>query len=380
MVDKIRVMIADDSSVVRGVLSRHINQDPGMVVIDVALNGKEAADKAGRQHPDILLLDIEMPVMDGLTALPKIVEASPATRIIMISTLIESSAKTALKALNQGAHDYIAKPTAMDSGIDAFLKELTIKIRALARKSTGGAAHSNVKTTELSQAINGSTASIVKNTQVADHAPMINLSSDFSLAPKRQIHTPKALAIGSSTGGPQALLILFGQLKGRLSHLPIFITQHMPPIFISILAQNITKASGMECREPSEGEVIQNGKIYIAPGEKHLLLSKNNDQVVAHLSDDPPENFCRPAVDPMLRSLSKVYGKNMLISILTGMGHDGMQGADIAYSNGATVIAQNEATSVVWGMPGAAARKGICSAVLPLEDMAPWIIKACGGA
>jgi two-component system chemotaxis response regulator CheB len=188
---------------------------------------------------------------------------------------------------------------------------------------------------------------------------------------------PSVLAIGSSTGGPQALLTLFETLKNKIK-LPIFITQHMPPTFTTILAEHIASASGTRCAEAEDGEAVEEGRIYLAPGDYHMTVKRDGGKVVLSLNQDPPVNFCRPAVDPMLESLRAVYGSHVLTVILTGMGQDGLVGGRAIADEGGTVIAQDEETSVVWGMPGAVATGGVCSAVLPLDKIGPEILKITG--
>src|SRR5581483_7688160 len=183
------------------------------------------------------------------------------------------------------------------------------------------------------------------------------------------------LAIGSSTGGPQALFALFRSL-GRIDRMPVFVTQHMPATFTTILAEHLAQASGMPAAEAKDGEVVTAGRIYVAPGDFHMTVENQGTAMVVRLNKNPPENFCRPAVDPMLRSIAKAYGPRTLFVMLTGMGQDGLRGARDLVAAGGTVIAQDEATSVVWGMPGAVATAGLCTAVLPLNEIGPYVKKA----
>jgi two-component system chemotaxis response regulator CheB len=188
---------------------------------------------------------------------------------------------------------------------------------------------------------------------------------------------PKILCIGSSTGGPQALMTVIGALKGGVE-LPILITQHMPKTFTGILAEHLKKIWGRPCAEGVEGEPLLPGHIYIAPGERHMEVGGDRDKPVIRITNGPPENFCKPAVDPMLRSVVRIYGGHILTVILTGMGHDGLVGGQAVVDAGGTVVAQDEATSVVWGMPGAVATAGICASVVPLHSVAGEIKKLCG--
>ncbi|MDE3060496.1 MAG: chemotaxis response regulator protein-glutamate methylesterase [Pseudomonadota bacterium] len=344
----VRVMLVDDSAVVRGMIAQTLA--PDATIVATAANGAQAIPLATQHRPDVIVLDVEMPEMDGLTALPKLLEASPNTRIIMASTLTQRNADISLQALSLGACDYIAKPTSMGGGtvLQDFQRELRQKVMAL-----GSARKTHVVT-------------IPKPVAVAS-------------APARRMLV-RAIAIASSTGGPQALMTVLGGLKGKFLDIPIFITQHMPPMFTTILADHLTRASGRPCHECKDGEVVQPGRIYLAPGDFHMTVEKQGGAIIAYTNQQPAENFCRPAADPMLRSLSTAYGSGLLTLVLTGMGSDGLEGAKAVTAAGGAVIAQDEATSVVWGMPRAVAEKGLCRAVLPLSEIASYIIKATGHA
>lgn len=364
--DQIRVMLVDDSAVVRGLVTRILEEDPAIAVVASVGNGQMALSALDRQEVDVIVLDIEMPIMDGMTALPKLLAADPGVRIIMQSTLTLKGADISMRALEMGAADYIPKPTAtrdLAGGMD-FKSELLGKVKALGharrrdpnRKPRPGVASSP----RLSApAPRPSALHPAGPIQLRSHAPEV----------------PDVIAIGSSTGGPQALFNLLGTMRAGTVKQPILITQHMPATFTTILAEHISRVSGWDAKEGVDGEVIKSGRVYIAPGDFHMLVESKGTDKVIRLNKNPPENFCRPAVDPMLRSISAAYGKRVLAVILTGMGSDGAKGGQVVVQGGGTVIAQDEATSVVWGMPGAAANAGICSAVLPLPEIAPWMIK-----
>ena len=298
-----------------------------------------------------------MPVMDGLTALPKILEVKPEAKVIMNSTLTRANADISLRALAMGAADYLTKPSSSQElrSAEAFSRELTEKVKALGAASRGQAPSPAVAPRERS----------------AKPAPA---AAPISLRGRTAAQPPAAIAIGSSTGGPQALFKVFAGL-GAAPPQPIFITQHMPPTFTTLLAEHISRQTGISCHEPEDGEAVAGGRIYLAPGDRHMLVRSGGEGVVIRLSDGPQENFCRPAVDPMLRSLAKVYGARLLVAILTGMGADGREGGRSVVEAGGTIIAQDEESSVVWGMPGAVATAGLCSAVLPLPEIAPYISK-----
>ncbi len=366
--DSIRVMLVDDSAVVRGLVTRILEGEAGIQVVASVGNGQMALASLERNEIDVVILDIEMPVMDGLTALPKLLQIDPGLKIIMQSTLTLKGADVSLRAMQMGAADYIPKPTStrdLAGGVD-FKSELVGKIRALGQARRAGARPARPGGPPATRPV---TMPTTPRTPVPIHPPgPLQLRSN---APE----PPDVIAIGSSTGGPQALFTVLGTMKAGTVRQPILITQHMPATFTTILAEHISRVSGWNAREAQDGEAVQSGRVYIAPGDFHMVVETKGTDKVLRLNKNPPENFCRPAVDPMLRSIAAAYGKRVLTCILTGMGADGMKGGQAVVASGGTVIAQDEATSVVWGMPGAAATAGICSAVLPLPEIAPWIMK-----
>jgi two-component system chemotaxis response regulator CheB len=361
-------MVVDDSAVIRGLLTRVLESEPSIAVVASVSNGEHALRTLGRQEVDVVVLDIEMPVMDGLTALPKIIAMKPEVKVIMASTLTRKNADVSLKALSLGAADYIPKPTSTTElhSADEFKRELTQKVMALAGAKAAPGATGTASGTARSRPAPAGARPAVK-------AGGLYGGAKVALRPAGP-HRPEVIAIASSTGGPQALMTVLGQLGSDVT-LPILITQHMPPTFTTLLAEHIAKASGRPCREGREGEPVLGGTIYIAPGARHMEVASEGGKPVIHLTDAPPENFCRPAADPMLRSMVKVYGGRLLLVVLTGMGADGCKGADAITRAGGTVIAQDEASSVVWGMPGAVATAGLCTEILPLTEIAPTIGK-----
>ncbi|CUW38320.1 Chemotaxis response regulator protein-glutamate methylesterase 1(CheY-like superfamily,10-125;Signal transduction response regulator, chemotaxis, protein-glutamate methylesterase,187-380) [Magnetospirillum sp. XM-1] len=366
--EPIRVMLVDDSAVVRGLVTRILEGEAGIQVVASVGNGQMALASLERNEIDVVILDIEMPVMDGLTALPKLLQIDPGLKVIMQSTLTLKGADVSLRAMQMGAADYIPKPTStrdLAGGAD-FKSELVGKIRALGQARRAGARPARPGGPPATRpTISPSTP----RTPVPIHPPgPLQLRSNTP-------EPPDVIAIGSSTGGPQALFTVLGTMKAGTVRQPILITQHMPATFTTILAEHISRVSGWNAHEAVDGEVITSGRVYIAPGDFHMVVETKGTDKVLRLNKNPPENFCRPAVDPMLRSIAAAYGKRVLTCILTGMGADGMKGGQAVVASGGTVIAQDEASSVVWGMPGAAATAGICSAVLPLPEIAPWIMK-----
>lgn len=351
-------MLVDDSSVIRGLLARWLGADPAIEIVGSAANGQSALNSLDRIDPEIIVLDIEMPVMDGLTALPQILKAKPDVQVLMSSTLTAKNAKESLRAMSLGAADYVPKPTTNRDVIasKSFQAEIIEKIKSLAaakRKQLGHKPFDVVKS-----------VSLVQGNDVKPKSANLNLPSTI----KASLVVPRIIGVGSSTGGPQALLKFINGIKNNLS-LPVVITQHMPPSFTKILAGHLSKATGLICEEAEDGTLLKAGQVYIAPGDHHMIIVKENNNCYVSLNQDAPENFCRPAVDPMFRSLSEVYGPAVLGVILTGMGHDGLAGSKVVAEGGGTIIAQNEETSVVWGMPGAVTNAGICNAVLPLEEL-----------
>ena len=370
--DPIRVMVVDDSAVVRGLITRMLEESPGFHVVASVGNGQLAVSALERHDVEVVVLDIEMPVMDGMTALPKLLKIDPSLQIIMASTLTLKNADISMRALEAGAADYIPKPTSsrdISGGANDFKRELVEKVKAFGLRR-----RSSRRTTRPVPATSPTPAAPSAPAAAPIPRPSLYPAGPVTL---RQPSTdaPDIIAIGSSTGGPQALFTVLGALKGVTLRQPILITQHMPATFTTILGEHITRVSGWNAAEGKDGEVIKTGRIYIAPGGFHMVVEQQGVDKVIRLNTNPPENFCRPAVDPMLRSISAIWGKRVLSVILTGMGSDGCKGGQTVVAAGGTVIAQDEASSVVWGMPGAAANAGICAAVLPLPEIAQYILR-----
>ena len=367
-----RVMIVDDSAVIRGLLTRTLEADPKIGIVASASNGEQAISAMKRHAVEVVILDIEMPVMDGLTALPKLLAIDRDVKIIMASTLTQTNAKISFQALAAGAADYIPKPSATrDIYTGAgFKRELTEKVKGLGaayRLRKGGGQADAAASAYPARA--ASSPKAIRGDKTADAGASDARAIDLRRASPGKVDI---IAIGSSTGGPEALLTLMTELDGSVD-VPVIITQHMPPTFTAILAEHIERASGKKCAEAVDGEPVLSGRIFLAPGDFHMTVAVENGGKVIRLNQDPPVNFCRPAVDMMLTSLAQTYGRNVLAVILTGMGHDGLDGGRAVTEADGVVIAQDEATSVIWGMPGAVAQAGLCSAVLPLDDIAPYL-------
>ena len=340
----IRVMIVDDSAVVRGVVRRLLEAEPGVAVLAAASNGEMALKTLAQQAADVVLLDIEMPVLDGLATLQRIVADHPAVKVIMVSTLTRRNAEISLEALRLGAADYVTKPEAGIATAAEFGRDLVARIRALAAPRRCAATPAAVP-----------------------------------VRPRSRRPLVRVLGVGASTGGPPALLKLFRALAGGAGRQPILVTQHMPATFTALLAEQIERAAGRPCAEGKDGEPVQPGRIYVAPGGWHMRVENGPTSPIIRLDQEAPEHFCRPAVDPMLRSLATVYGEGALATVLTGMGGDGAAGCAAVARAGGRFIAQDQATSAVWGMPAAAAATGLAEAVLPLDDIGPWLRRAMEG-
>ena len=377
--DPIRVLVVDDSSVIRGIVSRWIEASAEMVLAGAAVNGSDAVKRAASLQPDIIILDIEMPEMDGITALPQLLKLCPQSRVIMASTLTRRNAEISLKALSLGASDYVPKPTSISGGDAAedFRRELMTRIVALGRRriarlapeprsSAGSAARTSAPSTGAEPAYPLARPGVVP----APVAAKVSLQVQKASSVPAQI-----VAIGSSTGGPQALVRVVSALSADLN-VPVIITQHMPPTFTAILAESITRSTGLKCVEAVSGTMLERGCVYVAPGDYHMTVKGRGGPI--ELNQGPPENFCRPAVDPMFRSVAAAYGPLALGVVLTGMGSDGREGARAIVSAGGTVIAQDEESSVVWGMPGAVAHAGLASAIVPLDLIGAEIKKKLG--
>ncbi len=342
-----RVMLCDDSVVIRGAIARMLETDSHVHVVARVANGQLAIEEVTRQSKagtpiDVVVLDLEMPVRDGMTALPQILAAEPGIRVLMASTLTTRGADIALRALRLGAADYVAKPNTAQIADDSFRADLLAKIKGLTRVRRGRA-----------------------DGPAAPANPLV-------LRPAIA-WTAQLLAIGSSAGGPQALSTLMQGL-GRKLPVPVVLTQHMPATFTPILADHLNRLDAVPCTEARDGDVLEPGRAYLAPGDKHLLVEGSPGALRARLSDGPAENFCRPSVDPMLRSATQTCGGRVLVVMLTGMGHDGLAGTRQVISAGGGAIAQDEATSVVWGMPGAVAQAGLCAHILPLAAIAGRVL------
>ena len=360
----VNVLVVDDSAVIRRLVSTVLDGDRDIHVIGTANNGAIALERIAALSPDLVTLDVEMPVMDGLTALREIRRRWPTLPVIMFSTLTERGASATIDALLSGASDYVTKPSNVGSfaaGVEAVKEQLVPKIKALCHRTlaSGGSA----------------VASVAPRPTTTSTTPIVR-ASDPSLAKRAtRTHRPEILVIGASTGGPDALCTVLRDIPANFP-VAIAIVQHMPPLFTKMFAERLDRTSPLTVREAVGGEELRPGTVWVAPGDHHLELRREGGVVKTHLSSAPPENYCRPAVDVLFRSAAGIYGGGVLACVLTGMGHDGGVGSKAIVAAGGSVIVQDERTSVVWGMPGTVATAGSAGAILPLDRIADALTQA----
>jgi two-component system chemotaxis response regulator CheB len=354
----IHVLVVDDSVVVRRFLSEVLGADPELVVIGAAATGRIALAKIPQVAPDVVVLDLEMPELDGLATLRQIRLLYPTLPVVMFGSITDNSAGVSLEALAMGPTDFVAKPAGVASlhrGVEEVCEELITKIKGLCAR---------LRATKQRPA-----------RLVPDPAAVSRIRPP---APRPESSSIAILAIGASTGGPDALAELLPVLPGDFP-LPVVVVQHMPPVFTTRFARRLDAACALQVREAQVGDLVVPGRVLLAPGDYHMRLRRDGDDVRVSLDQGAPESFCRPAVDPMLRSVAEVYGGAVLAVILTGMGHDGARGCEQLRRLGATILAQDERTSVVWGMPGAVAGAGLAHRVLPLERIGREIVHVVRG-
>lgn len=350
---RIRVLVVDDSVVIRKLLTDILSSDPEIEVVGGAASGAIALAKIQQVNPDLVTLDVEMPGMSGLETLVELRKLYPKLPIIMFSSLTERAATTTLDALARGATDYLTKPStgSREASIDYVRSQLLPKVRILA----------GIKAKPASAPV-APTPSVT--TFVERRNPPMNT-------------TPRILAVGASTGGPNALSAMFSEFPKDFP-LPIVIVQHMPPLFTKLFADRMTASCALPFHEATHGELLRAGHAYVAPGDYHMRVHNEAGQYRLLLDQAPPENSCRPAVDVLFASVAEHFGAATLAVILTGMGQDGLRGCELVHHRNGQVVVQDEATSVVWGMPGFVARAGLAQAVLPLSQVATEILRRVG--
>jgi two-component system chemotaxis response regulator CheB len=344
----IRILIVDDSSVTRRVLSNALASDPAVEVAGTASDGRIALAKITQLNPDLITLDVEMPNLSGLETITEIRKLRPKLPIIMFSTLTERGASTTLDALALGASDYVTKPSntgSLDVTIERIKQDLLPKIKALCSRRLFDKTHAT---------------------------PPSKKGSPATTAPPRPDTRIDILAIGTSTGGPNALAELLPAIPSDFP-VPIVIVQHMPPLFTRMLAERLDKQTAIGVHEGEPGKKLEPGQAWIAPGDYHMTVEHRGTAVQLAMNQAPPENSCRPAVDVLFRSVADIFGANTLAVVLTGMGTDGVRGSQVVRERGGRVYVQDEASSVVWGMPGQVAAAGWADRIFPLPAMAAEI-------
>jgi two-component system, chemotaxis family, protein-glutamate methylesterase/glutaminase len=347
--DRVRVLVVDDSVVVRRAITMALEADPEIDVVGVASSGELALQKVDQLNPDVVTLDVEMPGMNGLDTLSELRRRRPDLRVVMLSTLTQGGAEVTMEALSRGADDCASKSSGGLS-IEQSVAQL--------REQLGGKVKQFFRFRPKAAPVGAPVA-----------APVVRPGG--RPAPTANI---EAIVLGISTGGPTALATLLPALGNQLQ-LPLLIVQHMPPMFTKMLAQRLDSQSQLKVVEAEAGMLVSGGTVYIAPGDFHMKLKQTGAGVEIVLDQGPPENCCRPAVDVLFRSAAEVWGKHAAAVVMTGMGADGLAGARSLWAAGATVIAQDEATSVVWGMPGELVRAQIADQVLPLDQIAPALVQ-----
>ena len=347
---KIRVLVVDDAVVVRRMVADILAADDAIEVVGTAANGRIALSKIAQLKPDLVTLDLEMPEMDGLETLAAVRLTYPYLPIVVLSRLAQSGASITCEALALGANDCIAMPEkagVAPTASECVRDQLIPKIKRFGVRQAGR-------------------SSLSVPSPVARPG---GRSALFTVRPPMEV-----VAIGASTGGPNALAAVFPAFPADFP-VPIVIVQHMPPVFTGRLAERLSSLSRIETEEAANGAVVRPGRAWLAPGDFHLALARDAEAVRLRTHQGPPENSCRPSVDVLFRSVAEVYGPGVLAVILTGMGQDGLRGCERIRAVGGQVLAQDAATSVVWGMPGAAARAGLADAVLPLDQLGPEIVR-----
>ncbi|HRD68052.1 MAG TPA: chemotaxis response regulator protein-glutamate methylesterase [Candidatus Competibacter sp.] len=375
MATKIRLMLVDDSAVIRRLLADVLSGDPSLEVVGQAPNGRVALEKLPALNPDLVILDVEMPEMNGLETLAEIRKRQPRLPVIMFSSITERGAIVTLEALALGANDYVTKPSNtgnMAMALQRVRDDLIPRIKTFCRHLVGPSPPSWPWS---SPSPSPSPPPSTTAPSPIERAPLFKPETQSSAlpVPPRLRQRVDVVAIGVSTGGPNALAALLPRLPATFP-VPILIVQHMPPIFTRLLAERLATQSTLAVAEGTAGEILQPGQVRVAPGGSHMVLKRQGTQVYLQLHQGEPENSCRPAVDVLFRSVADVYRGNSLAVILTGMGSDGLRGCEVIRQAGGQILVQDEASSVVWGMPGFVAKAGLADSQIPLSQLAGEIL------
>lgn len=383
--DKIRVLIVDDTVTYRKIISDVLADMPGIEIVGSAANGKIAVDKIERLNPDVLTLDLEMPEMDGLEVLRQLKDSGSDVGAIVLSGTSVHGAKTTMVALELGAFDFVAKPTGgtPEENIGVLRQELRPRIEAYARtrhvrKILCGQQPAEKGTGSICRDGPRPTSGRCPASQKPDRSPLPPQGNDVAGRMRRIAGEiagrAEVVAVGISTGGPQALNLMLPQLPADLP-VPVLIVQHMPPLFTKSLADDLDKHCSLKVSEAVDGQPVTPGHVLIAPGGKQMKVVKECGETAIRITDDLPENSCRPSVDYLFRSVTRAYGPNAVGVIMTGMGSDGAQGCRQMKQRGATIIAQDEASCVVFGMPREVVEESIADVVAPLDSIAAEIVR-----
>jgi two-component system chemotaxis response regulator CheB len=363
----IRVLVVDDSVVVRRLIVDALSDVPGVEVVGTAANGLLAQSRIDHLKPDAVTMDIEMPQMNGIEAVRELRKRHPRLPVIMFSTLSAAGASATLEALAAGATDYVTKPSNVGSiaeSVAAVRDQLVPKIRMLANRSAPARPAPPIKAPQRPLPPTGPSRLTAPPGKPLAAGPVVRRG------PQGRVDI---IAIGSSTGGPDALTKVLTGLPTDLP-VPVVVTQHMPPVFTRMFAERLDRSTQLTVVEAADGMAVVAGTVYIAPGDRHLVLLRRGTATVTQLTSAPPENSCRPAVDVMFRSVAQLYGASAYAAVLTGMGQDGRRGAKALRDAGAEVLAQDEQSSVVWGMPGAVVAAGLADEILPLDRIAAALL------
>ncbi len=409
---RLRVLVVDDSALVRRLVRGALDGDPEIEVVAEAANGREALLRLKEHEPDAVVCDVEMPEMSGIETVQAVRRQWPDLPVVMFASPSRESAHVTLEALHAGANDFVIKPsaaagTAMAAVIEGLRNELGGKLKALVRGpgDLSAVARAAVRHGPASRGETPLPAPLAPSPPTPVPLPALPVPPTASpprpLAPPRPLPPPRpparlpvrepvalrpartgryeAVLIAVSTGGPNALAEVIPRLPRDLP-VPVLVVQHMPPVFTRLLAERLASKSALAVVEAAQGDEVRVGTVLLAAGDQHLAVRRDGAMVRCVLNRDAPENSVRPAADVLLRSAAEVWGGNVLVVVMTGMGQDGLLGAMLLHDLGAPVLVQDEASSVVWGMPGAVAKAGIAERQVPLSQLAEAIVSKLRGS
>lgn len=377
---RIRVVIVDDSSTVRGFLARWLSECDDLELVGSAANGLEAVSLVPVVKPDVIILDIEMPHMNGLEALPLIRIGAPNAAVIMSSRLTRKNAELTLRCLQGGATEVLPKPSSDSkmTSLEEFHRDMLHKVRSLGRREHGAPPPPALprRPIAMTPAMRKVEPPVARQPSFIAAPPRPLTPIQSRPTPNVASHQPRAIMVGASTGGPNACAELIGALRPLIKRLPVVIAQHMPPVFTRVFAEHLASATDTSCREARHGEPLLAGHVYVGPGGHHVTISGSSSEPIISVDSRPPVRFSRPSVDLLFLSARDVFGAQAVGVVLTGMGSDGLEGARAMADAGARIYVQDEASSVVWGMPGAIARAGFAQDALPPARIGAALLSA----